>query len=242
VLIDVAISPGQKVETAPVTVVIDTLRACTSITTLHERGVSEVLLAPTIADGRKLKTENPRALLCGEENGLPPEGFDYGNSPSEFATLDLAGEVVILATSNGTPLLRRHAAADVLLVGCLRNARAVTDAAAGPDRPVLIACAGVVSSGEPAAEDSFTAGAIVNHLIRIHEGFQLSDAAQEAFENFLSHEGDPSRAFANSSHAEYLRSIGFMEDLAFCSEMDSSTVVSMVEGAGGVLRALRLRA
>ena len=156
--------------------------------------------------------------------------------------MDLQGLSAILATSNGTALLRRHARADVLLVGCLRNARATAEAAAGPDRPVLIACAGLANQGEPAIEDTFTAGAIVNHLIRIHDGFDLAPGAQEAFEVFLAHDGEPSKAFAQSQHARYLSSVGFDADLAFCAALDASTAVPLAEEMQGNLRTVLLRA
>jgi 2-phosphosulfolactate phosphatase len=241
VLIDVASSSSSDVATRPITIAVDTLRAATTITTMHERGVEQVWLAENLAEAKRLKRDNPDALLCGEEGGQRPAGFQYGNSPAEFATLDLEGQTAILATSNGTPLLRSHASADVLLVGCLRNASAVAGAAAGPDRPLLIACAGAWSSGEPMLEDTFTAGVIVNQLIRIHEGFELTDGAQGAFETFLAHEGDAARAFAQSPHAQGLRSLGFNDDLAFCAETDVSSTVVMVEGAGDRLRTALLR-
>ena len=241
VLIDVAANPSSAVETAPITVVVDTLRAATTITTMHERGIEHIWIAETLAAARRLKTSNAEALLCGEERGLRPPDFVYGNSPSEFASLELEGESAILATSNGTPLLRRHASADVLLIGCLRNARATADAAAGPDRPVLIACAGLEGQGEPMIEDTFTAGAIVNHLIRIHDGFELGDGAQEAFETFLAHDGDPSSAFATSPHANHLASVGFEADLEFCAALDVSMAVAIAEKVGAELRTTLLR-
>lgn len=241
VLIDVAATPRPSAPTQPITIVADTLRAATTITTMHERGIKEILIAEGISDARQLKRAHPQALLCGEEGGLPPPGFDYGNSPVELVAVDLDGRTAILATSNGTPLLRQHAAADVLLIGCLRNAAATAKAAAGPDKPLLIACAGSSSSGEPMLEDTYTAGVIVNHLIRIHEGFQLTEGAQEAFESFLAHEGDAERAFSQSAHAERLRTLGFAADLEFCAETDVSSVVVMAEIRDGMLRTALLR-
>jgi 2-phosphosulfolactate phosphatase len=209
---------------------------------MHERGIDHAWIAETLDDARRLKASHGEALLCGEQRGLRPPDFLHGNSPSEFASLELHGMSAILATSNGTPLLRHHAGADVLLIGCLRNARAVADAAAGPDRPVLIACAGKAGDGEPMIEDTFTAGAIVNHLIRINDGFELADGAQEAFETFLAHDGDATKAFGESRHARYLSSVGFDDDLAFCAAVDVSTAVPMAEQVHGELRTLLLRA
>jgi len=116
--IDVALLPGQRFDPErSVCVVVDVLRASSSIVTLLERGATHVVAAKDTNEARQLHQRLPDHLLCGEEHGLPPEGFDYGNSPSEFSRLDLSGRPVILATSNGTRILAALADAPVLLVG-----------------------------------------------------------------------------------------------------------------------------
>ena len=101
--LDVALTPNLLADfSGRVCIVVDVLRASSTIVTMLERGAEEVLLAPTIEGARGLHQELPRYLLCGEEGGVPPPGFDYGNSPSEFSAIDLKGQRVILRTSNGT--------------------------------------------------------------------------------------------------------------------------------------------
>ncbi|MEX2236545.1 MAG: 2-phosphosulfolactate phosphatase [Dehalococcoidia bacterium] len=235
-IIHAALRPGSGTQPAPIVIAVDTLRASTTITVALESGAECVLPVTTVEDGRRLKASRPAALLCGEERALPPEGFDYGNSPLEFSKLDLSGKVIILATSNGTPLLQRYADADLLLVGCLRNAAAVAASAANVKRDVLVACAGAAASGEPAFEDTFTAGAIINELIRDQEGFELGDEAREAFDLFLAHGGDAAQAFRESDHASYLVSIGFGDDVAFCAEPNVSTAVPIALSDDGEFR------
>ena len=95
--LDVVPVPALLIDlSGQVCIVVDVLRASSTIVTMLERGAQEVLLAPTIEEARSLHQELPRYLLCGEEGGLPPSGFDYGNSPSEFSALDLKGQRAIL--------------------------------------------------------------------------------------------------------------------------------------------------
>src|SRR5438445_5589684 len=111
VRIGVAILPGQRFNASvSVCVVIDVLRASSSIVTLLERGCEAVVVATDIEEARRLHGVLPDYLLCGEAEGLPPEGFDYGNSPVEFSRLELAGKSAVLATSNATRVLAALAA------------------------------------------------------------------------------------------------------------------------------------
>src|SRR6266542_482613 len=120
--IDVALLPGQEFDRSrSVCVVVDVLRASSSIVTLLEGGARPVIAAGSIDDARTLRERLPAYLLCGEAGGLPPEGFDYGNSPAEFSRLRVQRKGAILATSNGTRLLASLAAAPAVLVGCLLN-------------------------------------------------------------------------------------------------------------------------
>jgi 2-phosphosulfolactate phosphatase len=84
--IDVALLPGQRFDAAAsVCVIVDVLRASSSIVTLLERGAGSVIAASDIEAARALSEKLPGYVLCGEKDGLPPEGFAYGNSPSEFS-------------------------------------------------------------------------------------------------------------------------------------------------------------
>jgi 2-phosphosulfolactate phosphatase len=129
--LDVALLPALLPEPATsVCIVVDVLRASSSCVTLLDSGAPSIAVAATVDEARALQSGiMPDALLCGETGGLPPEGFDYGNSPVEFASLNLSGREVVMATSNGTRALARVASAPAVFVGCLLN-RAQSCAAA----------------------------------------------------------------------------------------------------------------
>ena len=84
------------------TVVVDTFRAFTTAAFAHAGGVGVHILVATLDEARSLKSEEPSALLCGEDMGVKPEDFDLGNSPAELLHVDLEGRTLIQRTSAGT--------------------------------------------------------------------------------------------------------------------------------------------
>ncbi|HEX8034601.1 MAG TPA: 2-phosphosulfolactate phosphatase [Ktedonobacterales bacterium] len=136
-VIDVALTPDQldspEKRTRTTCIVVDVIRATTTLCVLFERGCRSVLVAPSVAGARAARSDMATSgmdmLLAGEVEGLPPPGFDYGNSPAEFARRDLRGHEVIFATTNGTRAIRACAGSRAILTGALRNASAVTHAA-----------------------------------------------------------------------------------------------------------------
>ena len=253
--IDVAILPGQRFDaSASVCVVVDVLRASSSIVTLLERGCEAIAAAADIGEARKLHAALPGYLLCGEEHGLPPEGFDYGNSPVEFSRLDLAGKPAVLATSNGTRVLAALAAeSPAVLVGCLLNRTAVARAALaiagarGLDITVVCSAAlrhsasGGGSGQAPGGsvfvlEDALGAGAIADAALAADPALVAGDAARFARDAFAMSKPRIGEAVRSAYHAQELVDVGLGDDVAYCGQLDTSTVAPLLEhGEGGVL-------
>ena len=238
--IDVALLPGQRFDPArSVCVVVDVLRASSSIVTLLERGAESVVAAGDIEGARKLAVRLPGFVLCGEKDGLPPEGFAYGNSPSEFSRLDFAGKSVILATSNGTRILAALAEAPALLVGCLLNRTAVANAAVSIARErgldIAVVCSAAYGGATFVLEDALGAGAIVDAALRLPEPPRALDAARFARDAFVA-AGDIGEAVRSAYHAADLVDMGLGDDVAYCGRLDVSRVAPLVEwGEDGVL-------
>ncbi len=126
VSLDVAFLPGEVGSLdGQAAIVVDVIRATTSIITLFDRGAVSIGLAASVDEARLTAKQAPGMVLCGEAGGLPPYGFDYGNSPLEFAQLDFSGKHIIMATTNGTGAVRACREAPAVLVGALINANAV---------------------------------------------------------------------------------------------------------------------
>ena len=241
--IDVALVPSQaRTWTDRVCIVIDELRASSTITTLLDLGASEVLLTQSLPEARRLAGEYG-SLLAGERGGVTPRGFDYNNSPAELAGSDLHGRSVVLSTSNGTAVLAELQAAPVVLVGCLLNARACAEtavAAASELRTgVGIVCAGTL--GRFALDDAVAAGLLVGRLMDAlaarGNGWSLSDAAIAAV-RLRSAFPEIEEALAQSVAGRLVTRLGAGDDVPFCARVDASATVAVLR-AGHPLRVER---
>lgn len=111
-------------EATGVVVVIDVIRAFTNAAYAFARGAKEIYPVSTVEEALQLKKEIPNSLACGEVGGMPPEGFDFGNSPTQTNTLDLHGRTIIQRTSAGTQGIFRSVKAKTLMTSSLVIANA----------------------------------------------------------------------------------------------------------------------
>lgn len=111
-------------ETSGVLIAIDVIRAFTNAAYAFARGANEIYPVSTVEEALQLKAVIPDSLVCGEVGGIPPEGFDFGNSPTQTNTLDLNGRALIQRTSAGTQGIVRSMKADIILAASLVVAEA----------------------------------------------------------------------------------------------------------------------
>jgi len=213
-VIDVCFTRAE-VRSAETAVVIDVLRASSSIVQALASGYERVLCCESIERAERLR--GPGRVLAGERDCVPPPGFDLGNSPSGFAT-PLANEVV-LATTNGAPTLVEAAkAAERVVVAALFNLRAVADAVRGGD--VLLVCAG--TDGRPSLDDVYVAGRIAGLL----EG-PRTDSARMA-ECVAERYPDAAAALAASQAARNLLDVELADDVRDCAQESIHAIVPEV--------------
>ena len=238
--------PRQAVSaTRDVCIVVDVLRATTTLTCLLEQGAAGVTVAADTAAARAAKRRDPRLLLLGEEAGMRPDGFDLGNSPREVRPDLVAGRWAVCRTSNGTVALRAVAAAPLVLLGCLRNAGAVARAAvAGArarDLDISLVCSGVDGGRAFALDDGCVAGYLVARLDAACRAAglpppDLDDAATAARSLYEREVGDDGRDAASTAHlwsralrrtasGRYLEQIGLGPDIDYAARVDASAVV-----------------
>lgn len=207
-----------------VAVVIDVLRATTTIVYALAAGCREIRPCADVDEARHVASELPagKVLLAGERGGLPLEGFDLGNSPREFTAKSCAGQIVVLTTTNGTRALVRAAESERVLVAAFVNFSAVCEQLRHERRPVQILCAGY--EGEPAIEDILLAGAMVD-CICDEEDVRLNDSARLAWDAFENHGQVLQGAFEIAKGGAHLISLGFAADIAAALEIDKFTLV-----------------
>jgi 2-phosphosulfolactate phosphatase len=162
VLIDVAFVPAEE-RRASVSIVVDVVRATSSIAQALAAGYERVLCCREIDEANALRREfGEEAVVGGERNGVVVEGFDVGASPREFAEGPRA-RTLILSTTNGTSTILAAAEhSETVLLGSLLNLDAVARAAREAGGDVSVVCAGF--KGGFALDDAFCAGRIVQRL------------------------------------------------------------------------------
>jgi len=207
-------------------VVLDILRATSTIVTALGFGCREIIPVETIAEAMDAKRKQPDVLLGGERDSLIISGFNLGNSPLEYTQETVAGKTVVITTTNGTRAIRRaiQSKGDVL-IGSLLNAGTVAEAALAKGKETVIVCAG--TRGEFSLEDIVAAGIIIKEMEeksgeRTLPGSDLAVAARRLGEVYAA---KPLQAFYDSSHGQKLAAMGMVKDLEWCARLNSFKLV-----------------
>lgn len=167
--VHVVFTPDERAE-APTGVVIDVIRATSTICQALAAGYERVLCAAEVDEARALAGTD--VTLGGERLGVRIEGFDLGNSPREY--LEPRTSTLAMSTTNGTRAIVTAAErCDRVLIASLANLDAVVAAVASHGEEVALFCAGV--KGQPCLDDTYVAGRIAEEL-----GWERTDAAEIA--------------------------------------------------------------
>jgi len=200
---------------APVAVVIDVLRATSTICQALAAGWGRVVCVGEIEDARAFA--GPGVALAGERHNVRIEGFDFGNSPREFVDAP-PGETLVLTTTNGTrALLAAAARCETVLVASLLNLDA---AVAAVEDDVAILCAGV--EGAFAIDDAYVAGRIAAAL----DG--TPDDSAVAATRLAAAFPDAETGIAGGLSARNIRDAGLDEDIPWCARESALDLVPRV--------------
>jgi 2-phosphosulfolactate phosphatase len=223
VRVHVAFTPAETV-TAPCGIVVDVLRATSTIAQALASGYRRVLSCSDVEEARALRDAEGGGVLAGERGSVRIPGFDLGNSPAEF--LEPRGDTAILTTTNGTrALVTAAGSCERVLAGSLLNLGAVVEAAGEAGGDVTIVCAGVL--GEFALDDAYCAGRIAELL-----GGEPTDAASAAMLLRRAF-GSGEEGLAASRSARNLVDAGLGPDIAWCARESVLEVVPRVTGMVG---------
>jgi 2-phosphosulfolactate phosphatase len=232
VRVHVALTPDDP-SAAPTGIVIDVIRATSTIATALASGYERVFCSAEVEDARRLRTELEGVTLGGERLGVKLEGFDLGNSPQEH--LIPLSPVLSTSTTNGTRAIVAAAErCERVYLGSLLNLSAVTGAAAAHGDDVVVVCAGV--KGQPCLDDTYVAGRIAEALAG-----DLTDAAELAVRLVRSF-ATAEEAFRRSRSGQNLINHGaeLESDIPWCARADVLDVVPRFTGMHGVAAAVAL--
>lgn len=201
------------------TVIIDTLRATTTIITAINNGADYVVPVESIEEAFEQEEIHKGAILGGERNGIKINGFKTGNSPSEYSKDVVFGKPIIFTTTNGTRAIKSALGSGAIILAALINSGEVANYIRSAKEDIIILCSG--TKGRFTMEDTYTAGCIILKTGRD----DLTDSAYAAkfLYEFMSH--DPKLLHKTCTHLKELNNLGFADDIDYSLREDITEII-----------------
>ncbi|MBK7123032.1 MAG: 2-phosphosulfolactate phosphatase [Chitinophagaceae bacterium] len=213
-----------------IVVIIDVLRATSTIATALHNGAKAVIPVDSVAECIRIGKQI-ESITAGERDGKIAEGLEYGNSPFEYPREFIEGKTLVLTTTNGTRLLQMalDKNAKAIITGSFPNVSAVCDFLLDQKQPVILGCA--AWKNRVNIEDTLFAGAVIN---RIGKHFSINcDSSQMAAAMYKDAKKDKFEFMRskNASHYNRLMGFGLEKDIRYCFTEDAAnTTVVYTEG------------
>jgi 2-phosphosulfolactate phosphatase len=228
-LVEVCLSPNLYLsyerENA-IVVVIDIFRATSAICTAFQFGVHKMIPVAGLDKAREYKEKG--FLVGAERDGVPAEGFDFGNSPFSYMTDKIKGQTIVISTTNGTQAIEAARKAKQVVIGSFLNITALCNWLKQQNSEVILLCSGW--KNRFSMEDTLFAGAVADRLSASSLPYLLGDAALAAKYMFLSAQKNPYRLLHESSHKKRLHALGLKEDIKYCLSVDQTDIIPMLHG------------
>ena len=209
-----------------IVVIIDVLRATSTIATALYNGAKTVIPVLSVAECIKLGKQIS-AVTAGERDGQIAEGLAYGNSPFEYGRDFISGKTLVLTTTNGTKLLHMalEKGANNIITGAFVNLSQVCDYLLAQNKNVILGCA--AWKDRVNIEDTLFAGAVID---RIKDNFSINCDASHIALNLYSDAKDDMFAFMrdnDASHYHRLSGYGLEKDIRYCLTPDLAPVLPL---------------
>ena len=223
--INVVLSPTNVDElhfSGKVTVVVDVLRATTSIIAALINGAKEIVPVSSVEFAMKASSNmfGGQTLICGERNAKKIDGFNLGNSPLEFTNDVIGGKSLVFFTTNGTKAIVKAKYSDEVIIASFLNLSAVAKYLVELNRPFEILCAGRNNSF--CLEDTVFAGKLISEISTLLPDVELSDSGLASVSIAKTFGKNLKKMFAQSEHGKFLIENGFEEDLKYCAKLNST--------------------
>ena len=203
-------------------VVIDIFRATSTIVTALANGAKSVIPVSSVDEARRLKANG--FLIAGEKNGIPIDGFDFGNSPLDFINVEkIKNKDIVITTTNGTQAIQVAKDKGQIIIGSFLNLNAVADYVLQQNKDLVLLCAGWKNKFN--LEDFVFAGSLTHYLYSTEKYELDSDSALLGYLTF-----DRSRRklkeFLNmASHKKRLENLNLEADIDFCLTINKYPIV-----------------
>ncbi len=209
-----------------VTVIVDILRATTSICAAFENGVKEIIPVGGVDEAREYK-HNGHIVAC-ERDGKVLDFADIGNSASEFLHKDLRDKTVVFSTTNGTKTVEMAFDAEIVVAGSFVNISSLLEWLFAQEKNVVIFCDAWKNRFN--LEDSIFSGALSERLLQNQRFVTNCDSTLGAIDLWRQAKGDLKGYLSKSSHRNRLKHLVSDEDFEYTLTTDTSKVVPILEG------------
>ena len=208
-------------------VVVDVLRATSVISTAFMEGVEAVIPVQTLDEALSYKGKEGY-IVAAERNAKPIEGFDYGNSPFHYINADVAGEILVLTTTNGTKAIHNAREHKVITASYI-NIDAVANHLIEEHNDVIILCSGW--KGVFNLEDPIFAGSLAELLLASGQYKSNCDSLFASMQLLKNSNGDLFNYLSDSSHRRRLKSLNMEDDTRFClTPPIKSAIIPILKG------------
>ncbi len=209
-------------------VIVDVLRASSTILTALVNGAKEIIPAENPSVAARISKGLGNSVLCGERSGKVIEGFKLGNSPFEYSPENVKGKSLIFSTTNGTVSIVKAKYAKSAVIAGFLNFNAVVEYLNNLNEDFEIVCSGKLN--DYCVEDSVFAGLIISRLFELNgkDKYGILDSGYACYKlakyllmkTTATDSNKIYNLFRKTEHGKYLISLGFDEDLKYCSNID----------------------
>ena len=205
-----------------IVVVIDVLRATSTINTLLFLGANHVKPVGSLEECKVLKEDD--YIIMAERMGKKVEGFDYGNSPTKLKEENIKGKKIAIATSNGSKAIIKSEGSKRTILCSFLNIESVINLIKKSESDVLLLCSGWL--GKTNLEDTLCAGGIVSGL----DNFEIESDTALMAKALHNNTDDILETMKLSSHAKRLSGYDNKVDIEFCSRVNTQPIVPILNG------------
>ncbi len=220
-----------ELHTDSIVVIIDILRATSSICTAFENGAVSMIPVAGIEEAREYKEKG--FLVAAERDGIILDFADLGNSPYNFSRENVEGKTIVYSTTNGTGIIKMAASASAIVIGSFLNISSLAEWLSSQKNDVMLFCAGWKNRFN--LEDSICAGALAERLMETSLYSTICDSTIAALDLWSLAKKDLREYINKAAHRARLKKNGLDDCIDFCLTPDYTRKIPFVNN--GVLAA-----
>ncbi|WCN38679.1 2-phosphosulfolactate phosphatase [Aneurinibacillus uraniidurans] len=207
-------------------IVIDVLKAGSTIVTALDLGFASVLPVETIGQAQLLR-KTPNVIFAGERHGKKISEFTYSNSPTELCTHKQPGQQLVLTTTDGTIAISKAARAAHLLIGCFLNAYACIEEALRRQLDITLYCAGTRQAF--ALEDGLAAGLMIEHARTLLPCVRICDLGIALAASYTHLASSLPDLLLETATGRRIAQQQGTADVLYCARLNTTSIVPMLQ-------------